>query len=78
MILSMLSQSLIVAFAGLVVWAAVSDLKRFIIPNRIVAAIAVLWLIHAAARLAAGAPGIHFYTMNTVEPTKSIWQNLKL
>lgn len=28
--------------------------------------------------LAAGAPGLHFYTMNGVEPTLSIWQNLKL
>ncbi|HCS28404.1 MAG TPA: methylenetetrahydrofolate reductase [NAD(P)H], partial [Spongiibacteraceae bacterium] len=28
--------------------------------------------------LAAGAPGIHFYTMNGVEPVKSIWKNLKL
>lgn len=28
--------------------------------------------------LAAGAPGLHFYTMNTVEPTRSIWNNLGL
>lgn len=28
--------------------------------------------------LDAGAPGIHFYTMNQIEPTKNIWQNLKL
>jgi methylenetetrahydrofolate reductase (NADPH) len=28
--------------------------------------------------LDAGAPGIHFYTMNLVEPTRTIWQNLKL
>lgn len=28
--------------------------------------------------LEAGAPGLHFYTMNTVEPTRQIWQNLKL
>ena len=28
--------------------------------------------------LDAGAPGIHFYTMNQIEPTKTIWQNLKL
>lgn len=27
--------------------------------------------------LAGGAPGIHFYTMNQVEPTRTIWQNLK-
>jgi len=25
-----------------------------------------------------GAPGIHFYTMNQVQPNKAIWQNLKL
>lgn len=25
-----------------------------------------------------GAPGLHFYTMNQVQPNKSIWQNLKL
>ena len=28
--------------------------------------------------LAQGAPGIHFYTMNQVQPNKAIWQNLKL
>jgi methylenetetrahydrofolate reductase (NADPH) len=28
--------------------------------------------------LAAGAPGIHFYTMNQVEPNKTIWNNLGL
>lgn len=28
--------------------------------------------------LAGGAPGLHFYTMNQVEPTRSIWTNLKL
>ena len=28
--------------------------------------------------LAAGAPGIHFYTMNQVEPNKTIWKNLGL
>ncbi|ROR98914.1 5,10-methylenetetrahydrofolate reductase (NAD(P)) [Sinobacterium caligoides] len=28
--------------------------------------------------LAGGAPGIHFYTMNQVEPTRSIWNNLGL
>lgn len=25
-----------------------------------------------------GAPGLHFYTMNAVEPNKTIWQNLNL
>jgi methylenetetrahydrofolate reductase (NADPH) len=28
--------------------------------------------------LAAGAPGLHFYTMNRTEPTRTIWQRLKL
>jgi methylenetetrahydrofolate reductase (NADPH) len=28
--------------------------------------------------LANGAPGIHFYTMNQVEPNLAIWNNLKL
>jgi methylenetetrahydrofolate reductase (NADPH) len=28
--------------------------------------------------LEAGAPGLHFYTMNTVDPTYSIWKNLGL
>jgi methylenetetrahydrofolate reductase (NADPH) len=28
--------------------------------------------------LAGGAPGLHFYTMNQIEPTRSIWENLRL
>jgi methylenetetrahydrofolate reductase (NADPH) len=28
--------------------------------------------------LAGGAPGLHFYTMNQVEPTRTIWNNLGL
>jgi methylenetetrahydrofolate reductase (NADPH) len=28
--------------------------------------------------LAGGAPGLHFYTMNQVQPTHSIWSNLRL
>jgi methylenetetrahydrofolate reductase (NADPH) len=28
--------------------------------------------------LAGGAPGLHFYTMNQVEPTRTIWDNLRL
>lgn len=28
--------------------------------------------------LAGGAPGLHFYTMNQVEPTQMIWENLRL
>jgi methylenetetrahydrofolate reductase (NADPH) len=28
--------------------------------------------------LAGGAPGLHFYTMNQIEPTRAIWNNLKL
>ena len=28
--------------------------------------------------IAGGAPGLHFYSMNRVEPSKGIWQNLNL
>ncbi len=28
--------------------------------------------------LASGAPGLHFYTMNQIEPTRTIWNNLSL
>jgi methylenetetrahydrofolate reductase (NADPH) len=28
--------------------------------------------------LAAGAPGLHFYTMNRAEPTRTIWKHLGL
>ncbi|HEY9119799.1 MAG TPA: methylenetetrahydrofolate reductase, partial [Marinobacter sp.] len=28
--------------------------------------------------LAAGAPGLHFYTLNQAEPSVSIWKNLGL
>jgi methylenetetrahydrofolate reductase (NADPH) len=28
--------------------------------------------------LAGGAPGLHFYTMNQIEPTRTIWNNLRL
>jgi methylenetetrahydrofolate reductase (NADPH) len=28
--------------------------------------------------LAGGAPGLHFYTMNQIEPTRAIWNNLNL
>jgi len=31
-----------------------------------------------AQLLAAGAPGLHFYTMNRTEPTRTIWQQLGL
>jgi methylenetetrahydrofolate reductase (NADPH) len=31
-----------------------------------------------AKLLAAGAPGLHFYTMNRTEPTRTIWKALKL
>ena len=31
-----------------------------------------------ARLLAAGAPGLHFYTMNRAGPTRAIWQRLKL
>lgn len=54
MLVSMLEQVLIAAFAGLVLWAAVSDARSFIIPNRIAAAVAVLWLAFIILRLAAG------------------------
>lgn len=52
--LSMLEQFLIAAFAGLLLWAAASDVARFVIPNRICAAIAALWPAYAAARLGGG------------------------
>jgi prepilin peptidase CpaA len=58
MIVSMLSQISIAAFAGLVLWAAASDMRRFIIPNRVAAAIAVLWIAHAGLRWTAGAPAV--------------------
>ena len=31
-----------------------------------------------AKLLAAGAPGLHFYTMNRAQPTRTIWQQLRL
>ncbi len=31
-----------------------------------------------ATLLEQGAPGLHFYTMNQVQPNKTLWQNLKL
>lgn len=54
MLVSMLEQILIAAFAGLVLWAAVSDARTFIIPNRIAASIAVLWLAFIGLRMSAG------------------------
>lgn len=56
MVLSMIEQFLVVAFAGLLLWSAVSDARNLVIPNRISIAIGGLWLAHATALLAAGAP----------------------
>lgn len=55
MISNLVSQTAVVAFAGLMVWAALSDGRRFIIPNGIPAAVTGLWLAYAAARLIGGA-----------------------
>jgi prepilin peptidase CpaA len=57
MMMSIVSQISIAALAGLLLWAAVSDATRMIIPNRIAASIAALWLGFAMTRLAAGVPG---------------------
>lgn len=54
MVLSIVSQVSIAALAGLVLWAAASDTRRYLIPNRVVTAIAGLWLIFATAEVAAG------------------------
>jgi prepilin peptidase CpaA len=56
MMLSIVSQILIAALAGLLLWAAVSDARNFIIPNRVAASIAVLWLGFAAQQMTAGVP----------------------
>lgn len=42
-------QTALTAFAGLLVWAAWSDLRDYIIPNRICLAIAALYPAHIAA-----------------------------
>jgi len=56
MFVTLMNQVLIVAFAGCVLWAAFGDLRRFIIPNRLVGTIAALWLVYAGLRFSAGAP----------------------
>lgn len=56
MMMAMLVQFLIAAFAGLAVWAAASDIRRLLIPNRVVAAIAALWPAYAFASVTGGAP----------------------
>lgn len=60
MFVTLLNQFLIVAFAGCVLWAAVGDMRRFIIPNRLVGAIAALWVGHAMIGVAAGMPFSYF------------------
>jgi prepilin peptidase CpaA len=54
--LSLIDQLSIVGFAGLLLWAAVSDARTMKIPNRITLAIAALWSAHAAVSLIGGAP----------------------
>ncbi len=54
MMLSMIEQFLVVSFAGLLIWAATSDIHNLVIPNRVSTAVAGLWLAWAAARLAGG------------------------
>ncbi|MDJ0944299.1 MAG: prepilin peptidase [Kiloniellales bacterium] len=44
-----ISQFAILVFAGLVVWAAVTDVRSFLIPNRISAAIALLYPAYVIA-----------------------------
>ncbi len=56
MVLGMASQLLVVAFAGLMVWAALSDARRLLIPNRIPVALAGLWVAYAVLRLLDGMP----------------------
>ncbi len=39
----------LVGFGVLIIWAAVSDIRDFIIPNRIVGAVLLLYPVHASA-----------------------------
>jgi prepilin peptidase CpaA len=57
MLLTIIDQITILAFAGLLLWAALSDVRQLIIPNRVILGIGGLWLAHAALLLSAGAPG---------------------
>ncbi len=59
MFVILLNQILIVAFAGCVLWAAVGDMRRFTIPNRLVGAIATLWVGYAILGVATGVSFSH-------------------
>lgn len=54
MIPMIVSQVLLIALAGLLVWAAMNDAHSMLIPNRISAAVVGLWFPYVAAQLVAG------------------------
>ncbi len=45
----MIDQLVLMLFAGILVWAAISDLSRYVIPNRVCVALVVLYAAYAGA-----------------------------